>query len=131
MAGWIALRYLDDPATARAHFAHIDEGSTNPIVLARANYWRGRAAEARGDNEAMRASYEAAARYPTAYYGQLARAKLGLDEIALRQPPPADPCYQPALVGRARARRRHALCDRRARRRPVVSCAISPSRATT
>jgi len=38
MAGWIALRYLNDPATARAHFAHIDEGSANPIVLARANY---------------------------------------------------------------------------------------------
>ena len=33
----------------------IDEGSTNPIVLARANYWRGRAAEARGDNDGMRA----------------------------------------------------------------------------
>ena len=46
MSGWIALRYLNDPATARAHFAHIDEGSANPIVLARANYWRGRAAEA-------------------------------------------------------------------------------------
>ena len=46
MCGWIALRYLNDPATARAHFAHIDDGSANPIVLARANYWRGRAAEA-------------------------------------------------------------------------------------
>ena len=26
MPGWIALRYLNDPATARAHFAHIDDG---------------------------------------------------------------------------------------------------------
>ena len=49
MCGWIALRYLDDPKTAAAHFARIDEGATNPIVLARANYWRGRAAEALGD----------------------------------------------------------------------------------
>jgi soluble lytic murein transglycosylase len=98
MAGWIALRYLDDPATAREHFGHIDEGSTNPILLARGNYWRGRGAEAAGDSEAMRAGYEAAARYPTAYYGQLARAKLGIDAIALRQPPSPDPCYQPALV---------------------------------
>jgi soluble lytic murein transglycosylase len=89
MLGWIALRYLNDPATARGHFAHIDDGAANPIVLARANYWRGRAAEALGENETMRASYEAAARYPTAYYGQLARAKLGLDRIELR-PPPAD-----------------------------------------
>jgi soluble lytic murein transglycosylase len=100
MAGWIALRYLDDPATARAHFAHIDDGSTNPIVLARGNYWRARAAEAAGDSDAMRAGYEAAARYPTAYYGQLARAKLGMDVVALRPPPPPDPCYQPALVGK-------------------------------
>jgi soluble lytic murein transglycosylase len=39
MSGWIALRYLNDPATARTHFAHIDDGSANPIVLARGNYW--------------------------------------------------------------------------------------------
>jgi soluble lytic murein transglycosylase len=100
MAGWIALRYLDDGATARAHFAHIDDGSSNPIVLARANYWRGRGAEAAGDKEAMRSAYEAAAHYPTAYYGQLARAKLGMDVITLRQPPPPDPCYQPTLAGK-------------------------------
>jgi soluble lytic murein transglycosylase len=91
MAGWIALRYLDDPVKARAHFAHIDDDSANPIVLARASYWRGRAAEAAGDNEAMRADYEAAARHVTSYYGQLARAKLGLDKIELRPPPQPDP----------------------------------------
>ncbi|MCA1457990.1 lytic transglycosylase domain-containing protein [Bradyrhizobium sp. BRP22] len=89
MCGWIALRYLNDPVTAATHFARIDEGAANPIVLARANYWRGRAAEALGEKDAMRASYEAAARYPTAYYGQLARAKLGLDAIELRPPAPA------------------------------------------
>jgi soluble lytic murein transglycosylase len=91
MSGWIALRYLDDPATARAHFAHVDDGSANPIVLARANYWRGRAAEAVGDNDAMRAGYQAAARHPTAYYGQLARAKLGLERLELRAPLQAGP----------------------------------------
>ena len=57
-------------------------------MLARANYWRGRAAEARGEKDKMRASYEAAARYPTAYYGQLARVKLGIDGIELRAPAP-------------------------------------------
>ena len=54
MSGWIALRYLDDPKTAAAHFALIDQESKNPIVLARANYWRGRAAEARGEKDKMR-----------------------------------------------------------------------------
>ena len=98
MPGWIALRYLNDPATARAHFAHIDDGASNPIVLARANYWRGRAAEAIGANDEMRASYEGAARYPTAYYGQLARAKLGLDRIELRLPMQPDPVNLPQAL---------------------------------
>ncbi len=98
MSGWIALRYLNEPARARAHFTHIDDGASNPIVLARANYWRGRAAEAIGANDEMRASYEAAARYPTAYYGQLARAKLGVDKIELRLPLQPDPVNVPAAL---------------------------------
>ncbi|MCK1303141.1 MULTISPECIES: lytic transglycosylase domain-containing protein [unclassified Bradyrhizobium] len=99
MCGWIALRYLDDPKAAMTHFAAIDEGSANPIALSRAHYWRGRAAEAMTATADARLSYQAAARYPTAYYGQLARARLGLDRIELRAPslvlaavdaPPAD-----------------------------------------
>jgi soluble lytic murein transglycosylase len=88
MAGWIAFRFLHNPSTALHHFAHIDEGSDDPIVLARAAYWRGRAAEAAGRLEDMHAQYATAARYPTAYYGQLARARLGLSEIAARPAPP-------------------------------------------
>jgi soluble lytic murein transglycosylase len=88
MPGWIALRFLADPATALSHFAHIDEGSEDPIVRARAGYWRGRAAEAADQFNDMRAQYQAAAQYPTAYYGQLARARIGLGEIGLRPPPP-------------------------------------------
>jgi soluble lytic murein transglycosylase len=98
MCGWIALRYRNDPATARTHFTHIDDGSANPIVLARANYWRARVAEAIGEKDAMRAGYESAARYPTAYYGQLARARLGLHRIELRVPVPANPADDAALA---------------------------------
>ena len=87
MAGWIALRYLSDPQTASKHFARIDEGATDPHSLARAAYWRGRAAEAAGNITEMHAEYEAAGRYPTAYYGQLARVRLRLGSIALRAPP--------------------------------------------
>jgi soluble lytic murein transglycosylase len=87
MAGWIALRFLSDPNRALEHFGHVDEGMTDPIVRARASYWRGRAAEAVGQFEAMLTEYKAAAQYSTAYYGQLARARLGLSEIALRDPP--------------------------------------------
>ncbi|HMF26191.1 MAG TPA: transglycosylase SLT domain-containing protein, partial [Pseudolabrys sp.] len=87
MPGWIALRFLSDPIMALRHFAKIDEGSSDPIVLARAAYWRGRALEAAGQVDEMEAQFERAARYPTAYYGQLARARLGFNEIALRPPP--------------------------------------------
>jgi soluble lytic murein transglycosylase len=86
-AGWIALRFLNDPALAAQHFARIGPGMTNPIALARASYWRGRAAEAMGHRQEARNHYEQAARHSTAYYGQLARAKLGLSEIALAAPP--------------------------------------------
>jgi soluble lytic murein transglycosylase len=98
LPGWIALRYLDDPETARTHFALIDAGSANPIVLARANYWRGRAAEAAGQPAEMRAYFEAAARHTTAYYGQLARLRLGLDRVELRPPPLPDLCHGLAFM---------------------------------
>jgi soluble lytic murein transglycosylase len=89
MQGWIALRFLDDVATARTHFAHIGESTIDPLVQARGGYWRGRAAEAAGDVKEMRAQYETAARYTTAYYGQLARARLSLGPIELRPLPNA------------------------------------------
>jgi soluble lytic murein transglycosylase len=90
-AGWIALRFLNDPATALAHFAKVAQGNTNPIALARSGYWQGRAAEALGRRDETRAHYEAAARYSTAYYGQLARARLGHKDIVLRPPPEPPP----------------------------------------
>jgi len=91
MSGWIALRFLSDPITALQHFGKIDEASSDPIVLARAAYWRGRAFEAAGQFDEMRAQYEKATHYPTAYYGQLARARIGISEIALRPSPPLQP----------------------------------------
>jgi soluble lytic murein transglycosylase len=97
MSGWIALRYLHDAAAARVHFSHIDDESVNPIVLARANYWRGRAAEALGDTNATRIYYEAAARHVTTYYGQLARARLGLDRIGLRTAQSSEPTGDSSL----------------------------------
>ncbi|WP_245283674.1 lytic transglycosylase domain-containing protein [Bradyrhizobium sp. URHD0069] len=86
-AGWIALRFLTDPATAAQHFARIGVGSVNPTALARAGYWQGRAAEAAGRSQDARAAYTAAAAQSTSYYGQLARAKLGLPQIELNGAP--------------------------------------------
>jgi soluble lytic murein transglycosylase len=47
----------------------------------------GRAAEARNRPQEARAHYQEAARYPTAYYGQIARARAGLGELTLRPLP--------------------------------------------
>ena len=88
MCGWIALATSTIPKRAATHFAHIDDGATNPIVLARANYWRGRAAEASARRMRCGRAMKRPPAIPTAYYGQLARAKLGRDRIDLRAPSP-------------------------------------------
>jgi soluble lytic murein transglycosylase len=98
-SGWIALRFLDDASTALAHFAKVGQGTSNPIGLARVSYWQGRAAEALGKPNDARAHYESAAGYSTAYYGQLARARLGLKDIVIRPPP--DPAQAQMDVVRA------------------------------
>ncbi|MGH6789501.1 MAG: transglycosylase SLT domain-containing protein [Pseudolabrys sp.] len=90
-AGWIALRYLHDPATALAHFAKIPGGTANPHALSRAGYWQGRAADAMGQKADAKAFYQTAAQYTATYYGQLARARLGLTELGLRGPPALTP----------------------------------------
>lgn len=86
-AGWIALRFLKDPAVAAQHFARIGVGSVNPTALARAGYWQGRAAEAAGRTQEARAAFGRAAEQSTSYYGQLARAKLGLPQLDLNSAP--------------------------------------------
>ena len=86
-AGWIALRFLNDPAVAAQHFARIGVGSVNPTALARAGYWQGRAADAAGRAQEARAAYARAAEQSTSYYGQLARAKLGLPQLELNSAP--------------------------------------------
>jgi soluble lytic murein transglycosylase len=81
------LRFLNDPAVAAQHFARIGVGSVNPTALARAGYWQGRAAEAGGRAQEARAAYLRAAEQSTSYYGQLARAKLGLPQLEINGAP--------------------------------------------
>lgn len=87
MAGWIALRFLDDPATAATHFARIQDVSSHPTSQARSHYWLGRAAEASHRPDQARAEYQAAASASAAYYGQLARARLGVGALELAAQP--------------------------------------------
>ncbi len=90
LSGYLALRKLDDPATALRHFRRFDGAVTSPISKGRAGYWIGRAAEALGDTRAARAAYADAARYQTSFYGLLAaeRAGIGFDSSLAKPPHP-------------------------------------------
>jgi soluble lytic murein transglycosylase len=85
-AGWIALRFLKDTETAARHFAAASAIAQTPLSIARAAYWRGRAAEQAGREDVARPFYERAAAFPIAYYGQLAAQKLHAPALALRAP---------------------------------------------
>ena len=76
LAGWIALRRLNDPAAAAGHFAALAAGSRAAITQGRAHYWLARTAAARGDAAGARAEYAAAAAWPVTFYGQLAALAL-------------------------------------------------------
>lgn len=86
-AGWVALRFLRDPDTAERHFTRIRALTTHPTSIARADYWLGRTAEAAGREREARRHYRASARHAAAYYGQLARARLGERKAPMRRPP--------------------------------------------
>jgi soluble lytic murein transglycosylase len=74
LAGFIALRFLKDPATALTHFQKLDAGVARPISKSRAQYWLGRAFEAQGDTAGALAHYKQATAYPESFYGQIALA---------------------------------------------------------
>jgi soluble lytic murein transglycosylase len=79
LAGWIGLRFLNEPQPAIQHFQNIYMQSNAPVTLSRAAYWTGRAMEAAGDEANARIWYGKALVYGTTYYGQLAAAKLYRD----------------------------------------------------
>ncbi len=83
LAGWIALRFLDDFKQSYTHFTGLYTGVTSPISKARGAYWAGRAAEEMGDLATAQNWYRAAASNLTTYYGQLAAARIGSQD-ALR-----------------------------------------------
>ena len=76
LAGWIALRFLRDPALASRHFATLYDGVRYPISVARAAYWRGRAAAGGGNHTQAVEWYNRASPFVTTYYGQLAAAQV-------------------------------------------------------
>jgi soluble lytic murein transglycosylase len=81
LAGFIALRRLNDAAAATRHFTTLAGLSKAAITQARAYYWLGRADAVAGRDP--HADYARAAAWPTTFYGQFAALALGDDAAAL------------------------------------------------
>lgn len=73
-AGWVALRFLNDPASAYQHFVRLYDHSKMAISRARGAYWAARAAAALNRAADQADWYGKAATNRTTYYGQLAAA---------------------------------------------------------
>lgn len=76
LAGWIALRHLQDAALARGHFEALRGAVSDGDGIARAEYWLGRTHMALGNVEQARAHYLNATQHGLEYYGQLAAQAL-------------------------------------------------------
>lgn len=87
-AGWIALRFLNDPIKAERHFKLLAEIAETPLQKSRAAYWMGRTAEVENDSRALD-FYQQAAAHSTTFYGQLASARLGAEDRPIRPAPAA------------------------------------------
>ncbi len=89
LLGYIALRYMKDPALAFDHFSRILTRVSTPFAKARAGYWGGRAADAQAKSELAAKWYAAAADHMATFYGQLAAHQLGDDAPPRPVPEPA------------------------------------------
>ena len=91
MAGWLALRHLNDPNKALVHFRALIKSADGPLSRARGHYWLGRTYEALGDRAKANQSYLTASLQIDTFHGQLARLKLDPKGTALKVDPPAAP----------------------------------------
>lgn len=96
LAGFLALRKLNDPSTALRHFQHFDAAIASPISKGRAGYWLGRAHEALGNKAEAAKAYGEGARYQTSFYGLLAAERAGLPFDPLLANPPTTPPWRKA-----------------------------------
>ena len=110
-AGWIALTRLRDPARAERHFANIQAAGRSPVTLSRALYWRGRAVEARGDAAAADALFRQGGFYTTAFYGQLAAQRAGVNQLKLAADPQPSVAQRQAFESREVVRAALLLSD--------------------
>lgn len=123
LAGWIALRLLQEPATALKHFATLQQNVSYPISQARAAYWLGRTETKLGDTDKALYWYGQAAQYSTTFYGQLAAHELDATQpLKLPEPTRPDPALAAKFEKREVVRAAHILVelDREDKLRPFI-----------
>ncbi|MFM9847750.1 MAG: lytic transglycosylase domain-containing protein [Hyphomicrobiaceae bacterium] len=76
MAGWLALRYLDNAKAALTHLEASRAAADGPLTQSRADYWLGRTLEALGRQDEAHKRYAEAAKLFDTFHGQLARHKI-------------------------------------------------------
>lgn len=91
MAGWLALRYLKDPARAKPHFLAMAKAADGPLSRAKSNYWLARTADATGDTASAKDFYRAAAKDSDTFHGLLSMQALNNGRITLNLTPPERP----------------------------------------
>lgn len=107
LAGFVALRKLNAPATAQPHFRALAAASKSAITQGRAHFWLARTLAALGEDKAAQTEYANAAAFPSTFYGQLAAVALGQTpaaRIAATADPPADGDRALDFAGRELAR---------------------------
>lgn len=89
LAGWIALRFLNEPRVAYRHFYTLYNGVETPVSRARAAYWAARAARVNGNKDIEGNWLLVAAQFPTVFYGQLAAIRRGDSLLSIHKQPEA------------------------------------------
>jgi soluble lytic murein transglycosylase len=72
LAGWIALRFLDEEKQALRHFTSLEAAARSPISRARAAYWKAQAFRALDEAGKAQQALAIAAAEPGTFYGRLA-----------------------------------------------------------
>lgn len=117
LAGWIALRKLNDPDRAVAHFTRFLSAVETPISYGRGYYWLGRAWEAKGDQAKAVEAYGRGAAWQTSFYGQLAAEKIGAPIDPLLHAGPTNDWSRASFANSSVARAAQLLTEAGDRRR--------------
>lgn len=80
LAGWVSLRFLNNPKIAALHFETLYNETKFASSRSKATYWLGRSYEAMGDSNAALGWYNKSAVYKGTFYGNMAIAQTRANE---------------------------------------------------